>query len=241
MQLHDKLLWIIIIISIFVLGLLVYVMVRFNEKRNPTPSRTTHNTLARGGLDRHPGPHPRVHRHRSAESSFRLLYFADRAPDAAMTVKAIGHQWYWTYEYPDNGGITLDANLNDKAPPELRLLETDNHVVVPVNTKVRLLTTANDVIHSWAMPSFGVKLDAVPGRINETWFQVAARGHLLRPVLGAVRRQPRLHADRRRGGQQGQVRRLGPGEEGGHERRRARHGGRRGRQPELMIREGSKR
>ena len=108
--------------------------------------------------------------------SFRLLYFADRAPDAAMTVKAIGHQWYWSYEYPDNGGITVDANLNDKATPELRLLDTDNHILVPVNTKVRLLTTAEDVIHSWAMPSFGVKLDAVPGRINETWFQVEREG-----------------------------------------------------------------
>ena len=175
-QLHDKLLWIIIIISIFVLGLLVYVMVRFNEKSNPTPSRTTHNTLLEVAWTVIPvlillfiafGP---------PMSSFRLLYFADRAPDAAMTVKATGHQWYWSYEYPDNGGIKFDANLNDKAPPELRLLDTDNHILVPVNTKVRLLTTAEDVIHSWAMPSFGVKLDAVPGRINETWFQVEREG-----------------------------------------------------------------
>ena len=175
-QLHDKLLWIIIIISIFVLGLLVYVMVRFNEKRNPTPSRTTHNTLLEVAWTVIPvlillfiafGP---------PMSSFRLLYFADRAPDATMTVKATGHQWYWSYEYPDNGGIAMDANLNDKATPELRLLDTDNHIVVPVNTKVRLLTTAEDVIHSWAMPSFGVKLDAVPGRINETWFEVLREG-----------------------------------------------------------------
>jgi cytochrome c oxidase subunit 2 len=175
-QLHDKLLWIIIIISVFVLGLLLYVIVRFNEKRNPTPSRTTHNTTIEVLWTVIPvlillfiafGP---------PMSSFRLLYFADRAPDAAMTVKAIGHQWYWSYEYPDNGGIKLDANLNDKAPPDLRLLDTDNHILVPVNTKVRLLTTAEDVIHSWAMPSFGVKLDAVPGRINETWFQVLREG-----------------------------------------------------------------
>jgi len=175
-QLHDKLLWIITIISVFVLGLLLYVIVRFNEKRNPTPSRTTHNTTLEVLWTVVPvlillfiafGP---------PMSSFRLLYFADRASDSAMTVKAIGHQWYWSYEYPDNGGITLDANLNDKAPPELRLLDTDNHIVVPVNTKVRLLTTAEDVIHSWAMPSFGVKIDAVPGRINETWFQVEREG-----------------------------------------------------------------
>jgi len=175
-QLHDKLLWIITIISVFVLGLLVIVMVRFNEKRNPTPTRTTHNTVLEVLWTVIPvlillfiafGP---------PMSSFHLLYFADRAPDAAMTLKATGHQWYWSYEYPDNGGVTLDANLNDKAPPELRLLDTDNHVIVPVNTKVRLLTTAEDVIHSWAIPSFGVKLDAVPGRINETWFEVLREG-----------------------------------------------------------------
>jgi cytochrome c oxidase subunit II len=175
-QLHDKLLWIIIIISIFVLGLLVYVMVRFNEKRNPTPSRTTHNTTIEVLWTVIPvlillfiafGP---------PMSSFRLLYLADRAPDATMTVKAIGHQWYWEYEYPDNGGISITSSLNDKATPELRLLDTDTHIVVPVNTKIRLLTTAQDVIHAWAMPSFGVKLDAVPGRINETWFEVLHEG-----------------------------------------------------------------
>jgi cytochrome c oxidase subunit 2 len=175
-QLHDKLLWIIVLISIFVLGLLVYVMYRFSEKRNPTPSRTTHNTTIEVLWTVIPvlillfiafGP---------PMSSFRLLYLADRAPDAAMTVKAIARQWSWSYEYPDNGGITVDANLNDAATPELRLLDTDNHILVPVNTKVRLLTTAEDVIHAWAMPSFGVKLDAVPGRINETWFEVLYEG-----------------------------------------------------------------
>jgi cytochrome c oxidase subunit II len=175
-QLHDKLLWIISIISVFVLALLVVVIVRFNEKSNPTPSRTTHNTTLEVLWTVIPvlillfiafGP---------PMSSFRLLYLADRAPDAAMTVKAIGNQWYWEYEYPDNGNFKITANRNEKAPPELRLLDTDNHILVPVNTKVRLLTTANDVIHSWAMPSFGVKLDAVPGRINETWFQVLREG-----------------------------------------------------------------
>src|SRR5262249_10078094 len=175
-QLHDKLLWIITIISVFVLGLLVIVIVRFNEKRNPRRPRTTHNTVWEVLWAVLPvlillftacGP---------PMSSFHLLYFADRAPDAAMTLKATGHQWYWSYEYPDNGGVTLDANLNDKAPPELRLLDTDNHVIVPVSTKVRLLTTADDVIHSWAIPAFGVKPDAEPGRINETWFEVLREG-----------------------------------------------------------------
>jgi cytochrome c oxidase subunit 2 len=175
-QLHDKLLWIITIISIFVLGLLLVVVVRFNEKRNPTPSRTTHNTTLEVLWTVVPvlillfiafGP---------PMSSFRLLYLADRAPDATMTVKATGHQWFWTYDYPDNGNISITSTLNDKATPELRLLDTDTHILVPVNTKVRLLTTAEDVIHSWAMPSFGVKLDAVPGRINETWFEVLREG-----------------------------------------------------------------
>src|SRR5262249_28665649 len=174
--LHDKLLWIVVIISALVLGLLVVVMVRFNEKRNPTPSRTTHNTLIEVLWTVIPVLVLLFIAFGGPQSSFGLLYFADRAPDAAMTVKAIGHQWYWSYEYPDNGGITVDANLNDKASPELRLLDTDNHILVPVNTKVRLLTTAEDVIHSWAMPSFGVKLDAVPGRINETWFEVLHEG-----------------------------------------------------------------
>jgi cytochrome c oxidase subunit II len=175
-QLHDKLLWIISIISVFVLALLVVVIVRFNEKSNPTPSRTTHNTTLEVLWTVIPvlillfiafGP---------PMSSFRLLYLADRAPDATMTVKATGHQWFWTYDYPDNGNISITSTLNDKATPELRLLDTDTHILVPVNTKVRLLTTAEDVIHSWAMPSFGVKLDAVPGRINETWFEVLREG-----------------------------------------------------------------
>ncbi len=173
---HDKLLWIIISIAVFVLALLVVVMVRFNEKRNPTPSRTTHNTTLEVLWTVIPvlillfiafGP---------PVSSFKLLYFADRTAEPAMTVKAIGHQWYWSYEYPDHGNFTVDANLNWEATGDQRLLETDNHVVVPVNTKIRLLTTADDVIHSWAMPSFGIKLDSVPGRINETWFEVTREG-----------------------------------------------------------------
>jgi cytochrome c oxidase subunit II len=232
-QLHDKLLWIIIIISIFVLGLLVYVMVRFNEKRNPKPSRTTHNTTIEVLWTVIPvlillfiafGP---------PMSSFRLLYLADRAPDAAMTIKAIGHQWSWSYEYPDNGNITIDANLNTDAPAELRLLDTDNHIFVPVNTKVRLLTTGDAVLRGQARRR--------PRPHQRDLVRGAARGHILRPMLGAVRQRPRLHADRRRGGQQGQVRRLGPEEQGGAERRRARHDGCRRRKLELTIREGSKR
>jgi cytochrome c oxidase subunit 2 len=169
---HDQLLVIITVIALFVLGLLVYVMVRFNEKRNPVPSRTAHNTLIEVAWT----VVPVLILVYIAAQSFPFLYFADRTGEPEMTLKATGHQWYWSYEYPDHGGVAIDANLNWEATGEQRLLETDNHVVVPVNTKIRLQTTADDVIHAWAMPSFGVKLDSVPGRINETWFEVLREG-----------------------------------------------------------------
>ena len=114
-----------------------------------------------------------------AVPSFKLLYYQDRTPDAEMTIKAIGHQWYWTYEYPDHGDITFDAimledyELEEGQP---RLLETDTHVVVPVDTTIRVLVTADDVIHAWSVPSFGVKIDAVPGRLNETWMRIEREG-----------------------------------------------------------------
>ena len=111
--------------------------------------------------------------------SFKLLYYQDVVPDAELTVKAIGHQWYWSYEYPDNGEFTFDAYMvadADLQPGQLRLLTTDNPLVLPVGTDIRLLVTATDVLHSWAMPAFGVKMDAVPGRINETWFNIERPG-----------------------------------------------------------------
>jgi len=169
---HNQLLVIITVITLFVLGLLVYVMIRFNEKRNPTPSKTSHNTLLEVAWT----VVPVLILVYIAVQSFPFLYFADRTGEPAMTLKATGHQWYWSYEYPDHGGVAIDANLNWEATGADRLLETDNRVVVPVDTKIRLLTTADDVIHAWAMPSFGVKLDSVPGRTNETWFEVTREG-----------------------------------------------------------------
>ena len=181
-QLHDKLLWIISFISVFVLGLLVVAMFRFNEKRNPIPSRTTHNTTIEVLWTVIPvlvllfiafGP---------PMSSFRLLYFADRAPDASMTLKAIGHQWYWSYVYPDNGNFTFDARMVTaeaavaKEKNVIRLLDTDEEVVLPVGKNIRIQITSEDVIHSWTIPSFGVKHDAVPGRINESWFNIEKPG-----------------------------------------------------------------
>jgi len=167
--------WIITLIAAFVLALLVYVCVRFAARRHPTPSRRTHNTLLEIAWTTVPVLILVV----IAIPSFKLLYYEDVVPKSELTLKAIGHQWYWSYEYPDNGDFTFDAYLVEAAdlkPGQPRLLTTDNAVVVPVDTNVRLLTTATDVIHSWAVPSFGVKIDAVPGRINESWFRVERPG-----------------------------------------------------------------
>lgn len=172
---HNLLLVVITLISVFVLVLLLYVMFRFSEKRNPTPSKTTHNTV----IEVLWTVVPVVILVAIAVPSFRLLYFADQVADADMTLKVIGRQWYWSYEYPDHGNFTFDATLvpeEDLKEGELRLLTTDNKVVLPVNTKIRLLITASDVLHSFALPDMGVKLDAVPGQINETWVEILHEG-----------------------------------------------------------------
>ena len=174
-HLHNWLLVIISVITVFVLLLLVYVMVRFNERSNPVPSKTTHNTLVEVLWT----VVPIVILVGIAIPSFRLLYFADRTAEAEMTLKIIGHQWYWSYEYPDNGNFTFDANMvadTDLQPGQPRLLETDNPVVLPVGTNIRLLTTASDVGHSWSMQQFGIKLDAWPGHLNQVWFRINEPG-----------------------------------------------------------------
>lgn len=174
-DLHNGLVIIITLITLFVLALLLYVMLRFNERRNPTPSKTTHNTLVEVLWT----VVPIIILVGIAIPSFRLLYYADRTEDAELTIKIIGHQWYWSYEYPDNGNFTFDSLMvadEDLQPGQLRQLETDTEVVLPVDTNVRLLMTADDVIHSWAIPAFAVKLDAVPGRVNETWTRVTRPG-----------------------------------------------------------------
>ena len=166
---------VIVVINWFVIALLVYVMWRFSAKRNPTPSKTTHNTLIEVVWT----VAPMLILIIVAVPSLRLLYFQDRAVDAEMTIKAVGHQWYWTYEYPDHGGFEFDALMiadDEIGPGQVRLLETDNRIVVPVDTSVRLLVTATDVIHAWTVPSFGVKVDAVPGRLSETWFRIEREG-----------------------------------------------------------------
>jgi len=172
---HNLLLVIITLVAAFVLALLVYVMWRFNEKRNPVPSRTTHNTLIEVVWT----VVPIIILVIIAVPSFKQLYMNDVVPKADMTVKAIGHQWYWSYEYPDHGKFSFDSNMiapADLKPGQVRLLDTDTVVVVPVNTTVRLQVTADDVIHAWTIPAFGVKIDAVPGRLNESWFKVTQEG-----------------------------------------------------------------
>jgi cytochrome c oxidase subunit 2 len=176
-EFHNMLLVIITLITLFVLGLLFYVLWRYSEKRNPTPSRTSHNTL----LEIIWTVVPVLILIFIAVPSFALIYRAEVVPKADMTIKATGHQWYWEYEYPDHGGFSFDSNMvedEDIKPGQLRLLEVDNKIVVPVNKTVRVISTAapDGVIHAWAIPAFGVKIDSVPGRINETWFKAEREG-----------------------------------------------------------------
>jgi cytochrome c oxidase subunit 2 len=172
---HTELMVISVLIVVLVLGLLGYCILRFNERANPEPSRTTHNTL----IEVIWTAVPVMILVGIAIPSFKLLYEEDVIPKAELTVKATGHQWYWSYEYPDNGNFGFDATMvedKDLKPDQLRLLTTDNHVVLPVGTTVRIITTATDVIHSWAVPAFGVKVDSVPGRLNELWFKIERPG-----------------------------------------------------------------
>ena len=172
---HNFILYIITAISVFVLGLLVVVMVKFNAKANPTPSKTTHNTLIEVLWTVVPILIFLV----IAIPSFRLLYLQRDLPEYDMTIKAIGSQWFWTYEYPDHGEFVFDSVMVEEAdlkPGQPRLLTADNAIVVPVNKTVRVIVTANTVMHNFAMPSFGLKMDAIPGRLNETWFRAEQTG-----------------------------------------------------------------
>jgi len=173
---HNFLLVIITLITLFVLALLVTVIVKFNARANPVPTRTTHNTL----LEVLWTVVPVVILVVIAVPSFRLLFYQLDIPQADLTVKATGKQWYWTYSYPDNGQFEFDSLLvrdtTKLRPDQPRLLGVDNELVVPVNKTVRVLTTGAEVIHAFAVPSFGIKVDAIPGRINETWFKATREG-----------------------------------------------------------------
>ncbi len=188
---HFELLVILTGIVLIVLGLLIYVCVRYNAKAHPVPRKFSHNVTVEVVWTALPVLILFI----IGVPSFKLLYFADKNPEAAFTIKATGYQWYWGYEYPDHGGfgfksyMLTDEDLKNpqrmaelqaewliKDTKPLRLLETDTRIVIPVGVPVRIQTTAADVIHSWAMPSLGVKKDAVPGRLNETWVQADKPG-----------------------------------------------------------------
>ncbi len=167
---HNFLFVLITLITLFVLALLVVVVLKFNARANPVPSRTTHNTLIEVAWTLVPvlilvG---------ISVPSFRLLFLELDVPKADLTIKATGKQWYWSYAYPDNGKFEFDSLMaQDKQP---RLLGVDNEMVVPVNKVIRVQTTGADVIHAFAVPAFGIKIDAIPGRLNETWFKATKTG-----------------------------------------------------------------
>ena len=183
---HDRILFpLITLVSLLVLALLVYVIIRYRQAANPTPSRTSHNTV----IEVIWTLAPVLILVAIAVPSIGLLSAQFKpAPAGAVTLKAIGNQWYWSYQYPDHGGIEITANMlkeanqvgaGERARTDAdgpRLLAADNRVVLPVGVPIRLITTANDVIHSWAMPAFWIKLDAVPGRLNETSFTITRPG-----------------------------------------------------------------
>jgi cytochrome c oxidase subunit II len=172
---HNVLLVIIIAITAFVLILLLTVMLRFNAQANPRPTRTTHNAL----IEVIWTIVPVIILLAIAVPSFRLLFVQLDLPKPDLTVKATGKQWYWSYNYPDNGNFEFDSLIVDEKdlkPGQPRLLTVDNEMVVPVNKVVHVLVTGADVIHSFAVPSFGIKIDAVPGRLNDTWFKATSEG-----------------------------------------------------------------
>jgi cytochrome c oxidase subunit 2 len=172
---NDQLNILITIICIFVLLLLVYTCLRFRKSKNPVPSKTSHNTL----IEIIWTVLPVVILVIIAVPSFKILYYMDKTDKPEMTLKVVGHQWYWEYQYPDAGGFSFDSNMikdSDIKPGQFRLLEVNNRVVLPIDTNIQLLITGADVIHSWAMPSMGIKTDAVPGRTNEAWVRITKPG-----------------------------------------------------------------
>lgn len=177
-NMHDNLLlWIISGIVVFVTALLIWVLIRYNAKANPNASKTTHNVP----LEIVWTVIPALIVAYIAFPSIKMLYYLDRAEEPELTVKVTGYQWYWGYEYPDHEGISFLSYMIpddeiDESKGQKRLLSTDNVVVLPVDTNIQLLVTAADVLHSFAVPAFGIKKDAVPGKMNETWIRIDKPG-----------------------------------------------------------------
>ena len=169
-DLHDLLLVVITLISLFVLGLLVYVGVRFRAAANPVPSKTSHHTV----IEVLWTVIPVLILVGIAVPSFRLLYYLDKTAETDMVIKVTGNQWYWNYEYPDEG-IAFDSYMVDEGDlqeGQIRLLSVDYPMVVPENTRIKLLITGNDVMHSFFVPSLAVQVYAFIGRTNEVWIDV---------------------------------------------------------------------
>ncbi len=172
---HTFLLIVIVLITVLVLGLLVWTLIRYSAKNNPVPAKFSHNTLVEVIWT----TAPVLILVAIAIPSFKLLYMQDVIPEADLTVKATGHQWYWDYEYPETG-VTITSIMTPRADAVAQgrepLLAADDPLVVPAGATVRVQVTSTDVIHAWTVPSFGVKIDAMPGRLNEIWFQVDEPG-----------------------------------------------------------------
>lgn len=174
-SLHDLVLIIITVITLFVGALLMVAMIRFRASKHPTPTRTSHNTILEIAWTVLPVLILVV----IAIPSFRLVYFEDRVRDADVTIKVTGHQWNWEYTYPDTGNIDFTSYLipdDQLKPGQLRLLDVDNQLVLPVGKNIRILETSADVIHSFFIPSLGVQRYAIPGRIIETWVRIDRPG-----------------------------------------------------------------
>jgi cytochrome c oxidase subunit II len=172
---NDFLLWVITAITVFVTALLLIIIVRFNARAHPVPSRSTHNTM----LEVVWTIVPVIILAIIAVPSFRLLFYQLDVPKPDLTVMATGKQWFWTYSYPKNGNFEFDSLMvadKDLKPGQPRLLAVDNDMVVPVNKVIEVLVTGADVIHSFNVPSFGIRIDAIPGRMNDTWFKATRKG-----------------------------------------------------------------
>lgn len=177
-SLNDLLLVIITLICLFVLALLIYAVYRFHATRNPTATTTTHNTVLEVAWTVVPILILVV----IAIPSFRLLYYGDKLAEAPITIKVVGHQWYWSYEYPDQGNFSIDSRMLSEAdrlkqkPNVPRMLAVDEEMVVPVGTNIRIIGTAADSMHGWTVPGFGIKKTVIPGRLNEGWINVIKEG-----------------------------------------------------------------
>ena len=179
-DLHHKVFFYLIVVAVFVLWMLTRILFNFNSSKNPTPSNVTHGVLIEAIWT----ATPTIILIAIALPSFELLYATDELIDPAITIKVIGHQWYWSYEYSDYNSLDGESLAfesymipeEDLEEGQFRLLEVDERVVVPVNTHIRMIITSADVIHAWAVPSLGVKMDAVPGRLNQVPLYVDREG-----------------------------------------------------------------